>query len=730
MPPLPRISGVGSREALNMGVGPKLNEYGYNLRMDKSLLPFFQPRGVVVIGASTNPVKPGYGAARNVAQSGYKGAVYFVSQKPGKLFNRPVYASVAEVPDPVDVAVIVVPSPSAPQALEACGMRGIRAVIILSGGFRETGPDGQVLEAEVVRIARKYGIRLVGPNCVGLADTHLPLDTSFLPPPFPPSGNVAIISQSGAVIDVVIDWARTEGLGFSRLMSLGNKADIVEADMLALTVEDEHTRVLAMYIEALVDGKRFVEEARKATRHKPILAMKVGRFASGQRAAASHTGALAGSDTAYEAAFERAGILRTLTNEELFDWTMAFSRCPLPRGRRVAVLTNAGGLGVIASDAIEAHGLRLAELSETTRTALRASLPPASNFNNPVDMLGGSTPQQYASSLRLLLADPGVDAVIVLEPPPPMFPAEQVGDAMIPIIQAAIKPVLVALMGGALVGEALRHFQAAQVAVYPFPERAVSALAALAKRADALDEPEPVFMILAGVDHQAAREALRVARAGDWLDPEAAVRLVATYGILTAPLKLAKTADDAAFLSAELGFPLVVKVASPQIPHKSDVGGVVLGVDSPDAAAEAFRTVTGRASSRCPEARVEGAHLQRMIPPGQDVIVGARRDPQFGALMMFGSGGVEVEGLKDVAFSLAPLALPHAGQMLSRTWAGRKLAGFRSIPPGDAEAVEDALIRLSLLVSDFPEIDEIEINPLRALAPGQGAVAVDVRVKC
>ena len=308
--------------------------------MDKSLLPFFQPRGVVVIGASTNPVKPGYGAARNLAQSGYKGAIHFVSQRSGELFTRPVYASVADVPDPVDVAVVVVPAQSAAGVLEECGKRGIRAVIILSGGFRETGPEGEALEAELVRVARKYAIRLVGPNCVGLADTHLPLDTSFLPAPFPPSGNVALISQSGAVIDVVIDWARSEGLGFSRLMSLGNKADIVEADMLSVAVEDEHTGVLAMYIEALVDGKRFVEEAHQAARRIPIVALKVGRFASGQRAAASHTGALAGSDSAYEAAFERAGILRAQTNEELFDWTMAFSRCPLPFGRRVAVLTN------------------------------------------------------------------------------------------------------------------------------------------------------------------------------------------------------------------------------------------------------------------------------------------------------------------------------------------------------------------------------------------------------
>jgi acetyl coenzyme A synthetase (ADP forming)-like protein len=702
----------------------------YNSFMDDSLLPFFQPRGVVVIGVSTNPVKPGYGAARNVAQSGYKGAIHFVSQKSGELFNRPVRTSVAHVPDPVDLAVIVVPSPSAPEALEACGKRGIRAAIILSGGFRETGPEGEALETELMRIAGKYNIRLVGPNCVGLADTHLPIDTSFLSPPFPPSGNVALISQSGSVIAVVIDWARAEGLGFSRLMSLGNKADVVEADVLSAAAEDEHTRVLAMYIESLTDGSRFIDEARIAARRKPVVAFKVGRFGSGQRAATSHTGALAGSDTAYEAAFERAGILRAVTNEEFFSWIMAFSRCPLPAGRRVAVLTNAGGPGVITSDAIEGHGLRLAELSKKTKATLKSILPPASNFNNPVDMLGGSTPQQYAESLQLLLEDRGVDGVIVLEPPPPMFPAEEIADAIIPVIRNAKKPVLVALMGEALVGEALRHFQAAQVAVYLFPEQAVSALAALARRTEFLAAPEPVAVVPSGIDHKAARQALQGAKPGAWLDSEAAVRLVAAYGIPTAAVRLARTGKEASMLAAELEFPLVLKVASPDISHKSDVGGVILGIDSPEAAAEAFRIVTRRSRSQRPEARLEGAHLQRMIPSGQDVIVGATRDLQFGPLMMFGSGGVEVEGLKDVAFSLALLAPVHADQMLTRTWAGRKLTGFRSIPPGDAKAVKDVLLRLSRLVSDFPEICEIEINPLRVLVPGQGAVALDVRVKC
>lgn len=697
--------------------------------MDASLIPFFEPKGVVVIGASTNPVKPGYGVARNLANSGYGGAIHFVSQKEGELFGCPIYTSVAAVPDPVDLAVIIVPSPAVPQALEACGARGIRAAIILAGGFREIGPEGEALEAEVMRIARAYGIRIVGPNCVGLTDAYLPLDTSFLPEPAPPKGNVAIVSQSGAMLLVMIDWARSEGLGFSRLMSLGNKADVVEADVLEAAAGGDQTAVLALYIEALVDGPRFIAEARKAARRKPLVGLKVGRYSAGQRAAASHTGALAGSDAAYAAAFDRAGILRAGTSEELFDLIMAFSYCPLPAGRRVAILTNAGGPGVIASDAVEACGLELAELSDATVDTLKTFLPPAANFHNPVDMLGGSLPQDYSRSLQLLLDDPGVDAVMVILPAPPMCRAEEVADAIIPLIKATRKPVVVNLLGQMLVTEALNRFRQAKVATYPFGERAALALAALARRAEFERIPDPPLPDLPDLDRQAAASALAGGKPGAWLDPEAADRLLNAYGIPTAAVKLARSPEDAAALAARLGFPLVVKVASADIPHKSDVGGVILGLETAEAAAEAFRTVTARARAAIPSARIEGAHLQRMLPPGQEVIIGAVRDPVFGPLMMFGSGGVEVEGLKDVAFDLAPLAEVHAERMLARTWAGRKLAGFRSIPPGDAAAVRDVLIRLARLALDFPQISEIEINPLRVLAPGSGAVAVDVRVR-
>ena len=695
--------------------------------MDTSLLAFFHPRGVVIIGASSNPAKLGYGVARNLVNSGYDGAIHFVSQKTGNLFGRPIYTSLNEIPDPVDLAVLIVPAPGVLEALQACVRRSIRAVIIVSSGFREAGPEGETLEAEILRVARINKIRLIGPNCIGLLDTHLPLDTTFLPPPMPTAGDVAFISQSGAICAAIIDWARGQGFGFSLLISLGNQADVNETDMLSAVVEDEHTRVLTLYIESISDGQRFIAEANRVAQRKPILALKVGRFASGQRAAASHTGAMAGQDAAYEAAFRKAGVFRAATSEEMFDWASALACCPLPQGRRMAVLTNAGGPGVIAADALEIHGLSLAELGPETRQALASRLPPASGLHNPIDMLASASPEVYADCLRLLLVDPGVDGVLAILPPPPMYPAESVADALIPLIHASPKPVVVALMGEQLIQKAAMRLRAARVPEYRFPERAASALAVLAKRAEFLDKQTLKVSQTFRVSKTAVRAALVDAPSGRFLDPELVDCLMAAYGIPTAPVKLARTEAEAAKIASELGFPVVLKIASPDIPHKSDVGGVRLGIEAPEAAAEAFRTVIGRACLAKPDAKIEGVYIQHQLPDGQEVILGASRDTQFGALMMFGSGGVEVEGLKDVAFALAPLTPFEADDMLRRTWAGRKLAGFRSIARADGEAVKDVLLRLSQLVYDFPEIAEIEINPLRVLS--RGAVAVDVRVK-
>jgi len=694
-----------------------------------TLETFFHPRGVVVVGASRDPRKLGYGLARNLVQSGYSGAVHFVNPKGGALLGRPMYPQVADVPDPADLAVILVAAPHVPESLRACGERGLRAAVIAAGGFRETGPEGAALEDRCLQIARRYHMRLIGPNCIGLLDTHLPLDTTFLPPPGPPPGDVAFISHSGAMCAAIIDWARGQGFGLSRLVSLGNQADLSETDMLEPVAADAHTRVLTLYLEGVRDGARFVQAARRVTRSKPVVALKVGRFESGQQAVASHTGALAGSEQAFDAAFRRAGVLRADTSEEMFDWARALAWCPLPQGPNVAVLTNAGGPGVTAADALEACGLRLASLSETSRAALRTLLPPAASVRNPVDMLASAAPEQYAEGLRILLADASVHSVMVVLPPPPMYAAGAVARAIIPIIQMAEKPVVVALMGERLIQEAVTHLRAARVAEYRFPERAASALAALYRRSRALERSQAPALRRAPVDTARARTLLEDSAPRGWLSPQDAAALLGAYGIRVPRSGVARSPQEAASLAEQVGLPVALKIDSPDIPHKSDVGGLLLDVSSPQEAARGFERLMQQVARRLPQARLDGVLVQPMIPEGQEVIVGVVRDPQFGPLAMFGSGGVEVEGLKDVAFALAPLTRPDLDEMLRRTWAGRKLAGYRNIPPADAEAVRETLIRLAQLAAEHPRIAEVEINPLRVLPPGAGAAALDVRVK-
>ena len=695
--------------------------------MTNSLTPFFSPRGVAVIGASSHPHKLGYGVARNITQSGYPGKVHFVNPNGGHLFGHRMIASIADIPDPVDMAILVVPAPFAPDTMRQCGLRGIKATILVSGGFRETGDEGAALEEKTLRVAQEYGIRMIGPNCIGLLDTHFPLDTTFLQPPMPRPGEIAFISHSGAICAALIDWSKNQGFSFSRLISLGNQADVSETDILPLVAADEYTKVLTLYLENISDGARFIQEARQIVLQKPIIALKVGRSESGQRAAASHTGALAGTESAFDAAFEKAGVFRADTTEEIFDWARALAWSPLPQGRRVAILTNAGGPGVIAADALEDNALELSDLSAETLNALGELLPPAASVQNPVDMLASATAEDYAESLRLLLTDPNTDAALVLMPAPPMYPAENAVSAMIPIIQASQKPTLVVLMGSEQIAEASVRLQAAKIPDYRFPERAASALAALAKRTEFLREMDGFAAPVISTDLKEAQEILANAESGTWLDTELADRLMNAYGISTSPIKLAPDAESAAKLGEELGFPVVMKIASPDISHKSDVGGILLNVASAVEVTEGYEMLMARVQAQRPRARLEGVHIQRMIPQGQEVIVGAVRDPQFGALMMFGSGGVEVEGLKDVAFGLAPLTARDAEKMLSKTWAGKKLAGYRNISAVDRAAVVDALRCLSQLAHDFPEIAEIEINPLKVLE--QGFVAVDVRVK-
>jgi acetyltransferase len=691
----------------------------------------FSPRGVAIVGASQNTSKLGYGAARNLVVSNFQGEIYFVNPNKGRLFDRDIYPDVASVPDPVDLAIILIPAAAVPGVLEDCGKRGISFVIIGSGGFKETGSAGKELESECLEIAQRYGIRVIGPNCIGFLDTHLPIDTTFLPLPGAKSGDIACLSHSGAICEAVIDWSRGQGFGLSRLVSLGNQMDLTETDLLASLAEDENTSVITMYLEGVGDGLKFIEEAKKASMKKPIVAIKVGRTEHGREAVASHTGALAGRDVAFDAAFELAGVIRAHTSEEMFDWARALAWCSLPKGRRVAVLTNAGGPGAIAMDALDTEKLIPAELAPHTLERMRSILPPAASLRNPVDMLATAGPSEYANCLRALLADEGVDSVMIILPPPPMVTAAEIAGAIIPVVRSTSKPVIVVLMGEELIYHAAHLFRQAHVPDYRFPERAASALGVLAKRVEQLAATPLCTIIQNGIDRDKVEGLLGEHQpgAGGFLKASTAAEIISSYGIAVADERLVSSAEDAVHAAEEVGYPIVLKLISGDLLHKSDVGGVVVGVDDADEVRDAYQKLMSNIEIEQAGVSIEGVGVQKMLEVGQEVIIGATRDPQFGPLVMFGSGGIEVEGLKDIAFALAPVNRREAEKLLEKTWAGQRLAGYRSIVPVDREAVVEAILRVGQLVVDFPQIAELEINPLMVLPKAPGAIAVDVRMK-
>jgi len=687
-----------------------------------SLVPFFRPQGVALVGASRDPAKLGYAVLRNMVQHGYPGPIYPVNPKADEILGLRCYPSLLDVPDPVELAVIIAPAPATPDIMEQAGQRGIRAAVIISGGFSESGPQGAALENQVAEIVRRYGVRLMGPNCIGVVDTHTPLDTTFVPD-MPKPGVITFVSQSGAVCGGVIDWALGVGIGLSRIVTLGNQADVTETDILELLADDDKTRVIAMYLEGVDEGRRFVEVARHVSALKPIVAIKAGYTEAGRQAAASHTGALAGTDNAYRAAFHHAGIIRVPHLEALFDAAISLAHQPLPRGERVAILTNAGGPGALASDAVEAQGLHLAALTDETRFCLRQFLQPHASVLNPVDMLGGADEHDYARALDAILQDPGVDAVLVVNVPQALVPAVRIAREIAEVthrfqaqpeanpLTRAGKPVMTCLIGDISLPEAIEYMRQAELPLFPFPERAAAALAAMVKRRKWLEQPPQISNFKYQISNQPAKSA---------------VENLSRIPMLA--IKLAKSGSAAARMAQEMGLPVAVKIASPDISHKSDVGGVEVGLQTASAVRAAFKRVTGNARRARPDARIEGVTVQAMARPGREVIVGAVRDPQFGPLVMFGSGGVYVELLKDVSFRLAPVARSEAEAMMDETLAGKLLSGLRGQPPADKSAVADVIVAVSELVAADERITELDINPLVVYNEGQGAVAVDVRV--
>ena len=679
------------------------------------LRPFFKPKGVAVIGASRNPHKLGYGVVRNLKDYRYQGGIYPVNKSATEILELPCHESVADVPDPVDLAVIIVPASVVPKIIKQCGQRGINHAIVISGGFSETGEEGQKLEDELKRVASEWDVNFIGPNCIGTIDTHTPVNTTFVTG-MPESGEIGFCSQSGAMVASVIDWARGAGVGFSRIVSLGNQVDINETQMIKALHKDDQTSVITAYIEGVSDGKAFMETAQKAAKDKPVVALKGGRGESGARAVASHTGALAGSTEAYEAAFDRAGVQQASTMEEMFDWARALAWQPLPQGKNVAVLTNAGGPAILAVDALEKAGLNLAELTSETKDYLKSRLPKAASVSNPVDVLAGSGPGTYAVALDALLTDKTVDSVVVIQAPQDWFLPASLAEVVGEVAGVHHKPVITSIMGKASVEEALTILHKRKIPNVAFPERVASVLAAMVKRKEWLDVPQQTPERVTDIDTHAVQESVSE---NDWKS------LLQEYGIAFPPEQFTQTKQDAIKAAESIGYPVVLKLVSKSVSHKTEVNGVQLELRNAEDVQKAWQNIAQSAKSA--DIDMQGVQVQKMLSGGQEVIMGLRRDSQFGPMVLFGTGGTDVELLQDVESAIAPLNRMQAENLMDATRAGIKLKGWRNQSPADRETVIKYLMRLSQLGSDVSNIDELEMNPLYVLPEGQGAYAVDVR---
>ena len=689
---------------------------------------FTEPRGVAVIGASTSPGKLGYQVLQNVIQYGYEGAIYPINPTAPDILGRKAYPSVLECPDPVDLAVILVPNKAVPGVMEQCGQRGLKGAVIITAGFREVGPQGKALEQQVVEIARRYGMRIVGPNVLGIIDTVCKLNASFAAG-MPRRGRIAFMSQSGALCTSILDLALGQGIGFSRFYSIGNKADINELDLVKAWAEDPETRAIMGYLEGITRGPEFIRAASEVTRSKPIIAIKSGTTSAGSKAVSSHTGTLAGSEAAYDAAFKQCGIIRANSVQDLFDFAQAFARQPLLQGDAIAIITNAGGPGIMASDAVERAGLRLAALSQETKQKLQPQLPPAASVANPIDVLGDALADRYALAIEAALADPAVNALLLVLTPQTMTQVPETAEALGKLSKVYGKPVFGALMGDQAIRKGVEVLRSYDVPNYQVPERAVAAIAALWRYRNWLNTPrlnvEPLT-----VDQEKVRQLFARVRAESRVtigDAEAREVLEA-YGVPLPKAGLAATADEAVTLAETIGYPVVMNIASPDILHKSDIGGIKLNITSASEVRDAFDLLTYRGRRYMPDATIWGCQVQQMVKGGREVIIGVNRDPQFGPLIMFGLGGIYVEALKDVTFRVAPIDRRNATEMLGEIRAYRLLRGVRGEKPSDQAAIVDTLLRISQLVSDFPEIVELDINQLMVFEQGWGVLGIDMRM--
>ena len=685
-----------------------------------SMRAFFEPRAVAVIGANRERGRIGSEILHNLIAGGFAGPIYPIHPAGGDIEGRRAFRRVTDVPGPVDLAVIAVPAAHVGAVVEDCVAKGVTSIVVISAGFSETGAAGRERETALLDTVRAAGMRMVGPNCMGIvnADPAVRLNATFSSV-YPPSGSVAMSTQSGALGLAILDYARTLGIGISTFVSVGNKADVSSNDLIQYWADDDRTRVILLYLESFGNPRKFSQIARRVARHKPIVAVKSGRSRSGARAASSHTGALAASDAIVDALFRQAGVIRTTTLEELFDVAALVAHQPVPRGRRVAIVTNAGGPGILAADACEARGLELPRLSDATVAELRSFLPDAASVGNPVDMIASAPAAHYERTLAAVLRDDRIDSALAIFIPPVVTDPDAVAHA----IRAAAtsrpgKPVLAIMMSSGRSPEAL-----APIPVYAFPEAAAGALARAARYGEWLATPETGPAPDLGLDMAVIRRHVDagLARGGGWLTPVEAQDVIAAAGIPIAPGAVAASEDEAVRAADRIGYPVVLKAVGPEIVHKTDVGGVRVGLADGAAVRAAWRDFAARLAS------LTGVFVQAQVPAGVEMLVGVTDDPVFGPVVACATGGVLAELLQDAAFRICPVTERDAAAMIDELRGARLLRGFRGAPPADEGALHAVVLRASALAIAAPDIAEMDINPL--VVRPDGATAVDVRIR-
>ncbi|WP_299983507.1 acetate--CoA ligase family protein [Desulfobacula sp.] len=695
----------------------------------------FAPETIAVIGASTQKGKVGHDIFANILSGGYTGTLYPVNPKAKSVSSVKCYTSIKNIPDPIDLGMIILPPKPALRAVEDCIAKGVKGIVIVSAGFKEVGGEGAQIEKEIKTLCASAKVRLVGPNCLGVINPSpkVSLNASFSAR-MPAPGNVSFISQSGALCTAVLDYAADKGFGFSKFISIGNKADVDELDLLRYYHNDPDTDVVMIYMEELSrSAEEFISEVREmtsGTNPTHVIAIKSGSSDAGAKAAASHTGALAGSDALYDAIFTMSGILRCVSVNQLFDYAQAFAANKYPTGDKIAIITNAGGPGIIATDMSEQSGLKLAQFSEDTIKELKKYLPATANFQNPVDVIGDAAKDRYENTLTIVLSDHGVDAALIILTPQSMTDAIGTAEAIVNIARNSIKPIVCSFMGVVDVSDGVKILQKHKIPVYQFPESAARSLGALREGMKWLFRKIlPQFEL--EYDTAKAKEIIeKNLKEGKMVLGELeGNELLKCYGFKTLPMALSKNKTEACKIADQMGYPVVMKIVSPDILHKTDAGGVVVGIEDGGGVKKVFEIIMEKAKAYNPDAQIEGVLIQKMVPKGKEVILGLSKDPVFGHAVMFGLGGIFVEVYKDVAFRLSPMGRNVARRMVKSVKGYPILKGLRGEEPSDIETIEKHIVSLKAMADNHPMIKELDINPLFVHEEGEGATVADIIIQ-